>query len=80
MALDEVGLGLRTSREGRAVDAAGRPDPTLFIAGPLARGAFGELMGLPQVANHARSVAEQIAGALAAKARAAGEAASASRP
>ena len=62
--LDATELGLATSRDGQAIGADGVADPTLFIAGPLARGAFGELMGLPQVSVYAQFVAERIAAAL----------------
>ncbi len=62
---DPSGLGLATSLRGRAIGADGAPDPTLFVAGPLARGAFGELMGLPNVALYARFLAGEIAAALA---------------
>jgi len=64
VALDSSGLGLRTSLEGRAMDALGVASPNLFIAGPLARGTFGELMGMPQVAEYARFIAEQLLGAV----------------
>ncbi|RBP18143.1 putative NAD(P)/FAD-binding protein YdhS [Roseiarcus fermentans] len=59
VALDEIGLGLEVSRKGRAVGASGRAEPTLLVAGPLARGTFGELMGLPEVSDYARFIAEQ---------------------
>jgi len=61
---DDAGLGLRTSRDARAIDSRGEVSPTLFIAGPLARGTFGELMGLPQVSEYALFVAKEMVAAL----------------
>ena len=58
--LDPTELGLRTSRDGRAVGTDGSADPSLFIAGPLARGTLGELMGLPQVSVYAQFIATQV--------------------
>ncbi len=56
----ETGLGIACDLHARAVGADGRVEPSLFIAGPLARGTFGELMGLPQVTEHAVFVAREI--------------------
>jgi uncharacterized NAD(P)/FAD-binding protein YdhS len=61
---DAYGLGIETSLDSRAVGGDDKAVAGLFVAGPLARGTFGELMGLPEVARHAQRVAGEIAGLL----------------
>jgi uncharacterized NAD(P)/FAD-binding protein YdhS len=62
---DPHGLGVLTDLAARAIDATGAAQPKLFVSGPLARAAFGELMGLPQVSQHAALVAAEVQKALA---------------
>jgi len=59
-----TGLGISCDLNAMACDRQGVAVPGLFIAGPLARGTFGELMGLPQVTEHAVFVADQISAQL----------------
>lgn len=56
---DPLGLGLLVNRHSQAIDRDGRANPRLLVVGPAARGYFGELMGLPQVADHALAVAQE---------------------
>ncbi|SOC46353.1 hypothetical protein SAMN05892877_12224 [Rhizobium subbaraonis] len=58
---DSVGLGIAVDEDSHPIGADGVSSRSLYIAGPLARGRFGELMGLPQVTEHAIFVAERIA-------------------
>ncbi|CZT35709.1 FAD/NAD(P)-binding protein [Rhizobium sp. 9140] len=62
--LDPTGLGIDCDAEFRALNTDGLPNDSLMISGPLARGRFGELMGLPEVSEHARFVAARVAEAL----------------
>lgn len=65
LTLCPTGLGIRCDEQSRAVGQQGQTIETLLIGGPLARGTFGELMGLPQVTEHAVYVAHEIARSLA---------------
>lgn len=58
---DPLGIGLDVAEDGTALDAAAHPIPRLLVAGPLARGRFGETMGVPDASANARLVAEALA-------------------
>jgi uncharacterized NAD(P)/FAD-binding protein YdhS len=58
--LDPTGLGIACNLSCEALAGDDQPDPTLLISGPLARGSFGELMGLPQITEHAVFVASEL--------------------
>ncbi len=58
---DPLGLGLETDVSNLAVGDDGLAVPRLWVAGPPARSAHGELMGLPQVSRQPREIARSIA-------------------
>ncbi len=58
---DPLGLGIDTDLQGHAIGRDGATIETLFVAGPLARGTFGELMGVPDLARYVRMIANTIA-------------------
>lgn len=57
---DPLGLGIDVDLGGHAIGRDGAAAGSLFVAGPLARGTFGELMGAPDLARYARNIAETI--------------------
>lgn len=59
---DALGLGLDVQDGCRAVTKDGQIAPGIFVAGPLARGHIGELMGIPEVTAHAEMVAAMLLG------------------
>ncbi|GLK74599.1 FAD/NAD(P)-binding protein [Ancylobacter dichloromethanicus] len=63
---DPLRLGIDVTLNGEVLDARGAVQPTLVVAGPLARGTIGELMGLPDVTNHAIRIAGAVERMLAA--------------
>lgn len=58
---DPLGLGIACDDESVAIGTDGSPVAGLFVAGPPARSAHGELMGLPQVSRQPRAIAASIA-------------------
>ena len=61
---DPLGLGIDTDPDGRPIGADGRGDPRILVCGPLARGSVGELMGVPEVTQHAELTARRAAAIL----------------
>ena len=59
---DPASLGIWVDQDSRVLREDGSAWRNLFVAGPLARGTFGELMGLPQVNLQPRAVASCLAG------------------
>ena len=58
---DALGLGIDCDERSLAIGTDGSPVAGLFVAGPPARSAHGELMGLPQVSRQPRAIAASIA-------------------
>ncbi|MCM2475045.1 NAD(P)-binding protein [Rhizobium sp. CG5] len=57
---DPLGLGLACDTAGRSLTVAGTPQATLFVAGPPARAALGELTGVPEIATQAANMVDRI--------------------
>jgi uncharacterized NAD(P)/FAD-binding protein YdhS len=58
---DPALLGILVDLRSRVIRTNGTAWQNLFVAGPLARGTHGELMGLPQVNTQPRAVAAELA-------------------
>jgi len=57
---DSLGAGLDVDQDSRLVGADGKPSPRLFAVGPLTRGAFWEIVAVPDIRNQVRDVARSI--------------------
>ncbi|MCJ8141386.1 FAD/NAD(P)-binding protein [Ancylobacter sp. A5.8] len=57
---DPIALGIEVDFQGRVIGAERTPNPDMFVAGPLARGTFGELMGVPDVTPYAIKIAQGV--------------------
>lgn len=57
---DPLGLGILVNERSETLDVNGQANAHLLVVGPAARGRFGELMGLPQVSQHAENVAKHL--------------------
>lgn len=64
---DRLRLGIWCNTHGRAISRSGGVVQNLLISGPLARGTFGELMGLPQVTDYAHAIAGEALNELASR-------------
>lgn len=57
---DPLRLGLATDTAGAALAANGQAQPDLLVAGPPARAAIGELMGVPEVTAWTERLAQRL--------------------
>jgi uncharacterized NAD(P)/FAD-binding protein YdhS len=57
---DDVGLGIEVTRDCNVIGADGRPHDRLFATGPLTRGAFWEMLAVPELRRQAPEVARRI--------------------
>jgi uncharacterized NAD(P)/FAD-binding protein YdhS len=65
---DQVGLGLEVTADCAVVAAAGRPHASLFATGPLTRGAFWEMLAVPELRQQAPEAARRMLQAVGARA------------
>lgn len=59
---DPLALGILVNGHSQTINHQGLANRHLHVVGPAARGRFGELMGLPQVAEHAETLAYRLLG------------------
>jgi uncharacterized NAD(P)/FAD-binding protein YdhS len=57
---DPLGAGLDVDEGSHLVGADGSPSPRLFAVGPVTRGAFWEIVAVPDIRNQVRDVARAI--------------------
>jgi uncharacterized NAD(P)/FAD-binding protein YdhS len=57
---DPLRLGLDVTAEGAVTDHAGQPAPDLFAIGPITRGAFWEIVAVPDLRVACEAMAERL--------------------
>jgi uncharacterized NAD(P)/FAD-binding protein YdhS len=67
---DEVGLGIEVTGDCNVIGASGEPHGCMFATGPLTRGAFWEMLAVPELRLQAPEVARRILQAVQAERRA----------
>lgn len=60
---DALGIGIDVDREGRAIRRDGGFNRRLFVVGPMTRGAFWEIVAVPDVRKQVWSLARAVTGA-----------------
>ncbi|MBV8688220.1 MAG: FAD/NAD(P)-binding protein [Alphaproteobacteria bacterium] len=58
---DPLGLGLDVDEESRVIGSDGATHPRLFALGPLTKGAFWEMVAVPDIRGQVRGVARTLA-------------------
>ena len=58
--VDHLGLGLEVSRRDEIVDGDGRIVSGLFALGPVTRGAYCEMLAVPELRNQAATLARTL--------------------
>lgn len=57
---DPLGIGFDVDHQSRLIDGGGRPSRSLFALGPPTRGAFWEIVAVPDIREQAQRVARLI--------------------
>ncbi len=60
---DPLGIGLDVDQDSRAIGREGKVSEQLLVLGPMTRGAFWEIVAVPDIRRQAWSVARRLAGA-----------------
>lgn len=60
---DAAHLGIDVDNQGQTIDASGRPNANLYALGPMTRGAFWEIVAVPDIRNQTWNVARRLSNA-----------------
>jgi uncharacterized NAD(P)/FAD-binding protein YdhS len=60
---DAARLGIDVDNQGQTIDAQGRANPHLYALGPMTRGAFWEIVAVPDIRTQTWNVARRLSNA-----------------